>query len=117
MGGAGENAATEDKLPTIRDHTGNSENTKQQNSSMSVRVCRRSSAQDFLRDADFAGLITVRGTNYCFGPQLLLGTKRRLSSCVATLLESATRGPQSLSWTRPVSWTKLLPQCLNSKQS
>jgi hypothetical protein len=57
MGGAGENAVTEDKLPTIRDHTRNSENTKQQNSSMSVRVCRRSSAQDFLRDADFSGAI------------------------------------------------------------
>jgi hypothetical protein len=33
------------------------ENTERQNSSMSVRVCRGSSAKDFLRDADFAGVI------------------------------------------------------------
>ena len=68
MGGAGENAVTEDKLPTIRDHTRNSENTKQQNSSMSVRVCRRSFAQDFLRDADFAGLITVSDRSCYLAP-------------------------------------------------
>ena len=34
-------------------------NTERQNSSMNVAVCRRSSAQDFLRDADFPLLISA----------------------------------------------------------
>jgi len=34
---------------------------------MSVTVCRRSSAQDFLRDADFAGLMRA-GLRSPYGP-------------------------------------------------
>jgi hypothetical protein len=57
MGDAGENTGTGDKLPPIRHCTRNSENTKRQNHSMSVSLWRRSSAQDFLRDADSLVLI------------------------------------------------------------
>jgi hypothetical protein len=60
MGGAGENAERGDKLPTIRQTHQELENIERQNSSMSVKVCRRSSAQDFLRDADFAGVVFAR---------------------------------------------------------
>jgi hypothetical protein len=51
MGGAGEKR---EHGQIADDSTTHQElgNTERQNSSMSVTVCRRSSAQDFLRDAD-----------------------------------------------------------------
>jgi hypothetical protein len=59
MRGDGENAGTGHKLPSIR-HDQELGNTERQNSSMSVTVCRRSSAQDFLRDANFPVFIFPR---------------------------------------------------------
>ncbi len=44
-------------------------NTDRQNSSMSVTVCRRSSAQDFLRDADLAEPIISLLVARAAGPQ------------------------------------------------
>jgi hypothetical protein len=44
-------------------------NAERQNPLMSVTVCRRSSAQDFLRDADFAGPIISLLVARAAGPQ------------------------------------------------
>jgi hypothetical protein len=65
MRGAGENAGTGDKLPSIRLDQ-EPENTERQNSSMSVADCRRSSAQDFLRDADLSVVMNMAKL-ICYG--------------------------------------------------
>jgi len=52
MGGAGEKCGNRRQIADDSTTPQELENIEQQNSSMSVTVCRRSSAQDFLLDAD-----------------------------------------------------------------
>src|ERR1035441_9706434 len=60
MEGASENACTGGKFPTILQLIRYSNTHDASVSSMGITLCRRSSAQDFLRDGDIRGVIFLQ---------------------------------------------------------